>query len=45
MEMIESRNTTSHIYKEEYADFLATKAVNKYYHLIDTIIKKLNPHD
>lgn len=40
--MIKSRNMTSHIYVEEFADFLA-KEIPKYYATLSHIVEKLQP--
>lgn len=40
--MIKSRNMTSHIYVEEFADFLA-KEIPRYYATLNIVIKKLTP--
>ena len=40
--MIKSRNMTSHIYVEEFADFLA-KEIPKYYATLNVVINKLLP--
>ncbi len=42
LEMITSRNHTSHIYKEEFADFVATKAP-VYCELMISILEKMKP--
>ncbi len=42
IEMIKIRNKTSHIYKEEFADFTADKA-EEHYQLMFNILKKMRP--
>ena len=42
LEMIKDRNLTSHIYKEEIAETLATK-IPQHYELMHTVIKRLKP--
>jgi len=40
MEMVDARNMTSHIYKEEVADQISSK-ISDYYHLMEKTLKKL----
>jgi nucleotidyltransferase substrate binding protein (TIGR01987 family) len=43
IEMVDSRNMTSHIYKEEVANIISAK-VYEYYKLIEKIVDRTNPN-
>ncbi len=40
IEMVESRNKTSHIYKKEIAEQIS-KNIKKYHHLMNTIVERV----
>ena len=42
MDMLKSRNLTSHSYNQETADEIADAVINKYYHLFNILTDKFN---